>query len=72
MSSSNGGTHWTAKENKAFEMALAIYDRDTPDRWSNIAKAVEQVKRHYEILVQDVQDIDSGKIPLPKYKDDDQ
>ncbi|KAK7854438.1 protein radialis-like 6 [Quercus suber] len=55
MSSSDS---WTAKENKAFERALAVYDKDTPDRWHNVAKAVggktpEQVKRHYELLVED-------------------
>nr|XP_023911687.1 protein RADIALIS-like 3 [Quercus suber] len=70
MSSSDS---WTAKENKAFERALAVYDKDTPDRWHNVAKAVggktpEQVKRHYELLVEDVKHIESGRVPLPKYK----
>lgn len=49
---------WTQKENKLFEKALAKFDKDTPDRWHNVAKAVggktaEEVKRHYEILIED-------------------
>ena len=61
---------WSAKDNKAFERALAVYDKDTPDRWNNVAKAVgsktpEEVKRHYEILVQDVKHIESGRVPFP-------
>ncbi|MCD9640854.1 hypothetical protein HAX54_026562 [Datura stramonium] len=41
---------WTWEENKKFENALAIYDKDTPDRWSNVAKATgkseEDVRLH--------------------------
>lgn len=64
---------WTAKQNKAFEEALAIYDKDTPDRWQNIAnavegKSIEEVKLHYQILVEDLNRIESGQIPLPNYK----
>lgn len=64
---------WTAKQNKLFENALAIYDKDTPDRWQNLARAVggktvEEVKRHYEILVEDVNKIESGEVPLPNYR----
>lgn len=63
---------WTAKQNKLFENALATYDKDTPDRFHNLAKAVggktvEEVKRHYEMLVQDINHIESGKVPLPNY-----
>ncbi|GFZ10331.1 RAD-like 5 [Actinidia rufa] len=52
----SSGSSWTAKQNKQFEEALAFFDKDTPDRWQNVAKAVggksvEEVKRHYEILV---------------------
>ncbi|KHG23339.1 DnaJ subfamily C member 2 [Gossypium arboreum] len=59
--SSRGSGSWTAKQNKDFERALAVYDKDTPDRWYNVAKAVggktaEEVKRHYELLVADVKD----------------
>lgn len=64
---------WTFKQNKMFERALAVYDKDTPDRWHNVAKAVggksvEEVKRHYDILVEDIIDIENGRVPLPKYK----
>ncbi|KAK7271635.1 hypothetical protein RJT34_27699 [Clitoria ternatea] len=64
---------WTSEDNKAFERALAVYDKDTPDRWCNIARAVagktpEQVKRHYDLLVQDITSIESGQVPFPSYK----
>lgn len=71
MGSSSG---WTTKQNKAFERALAFYDKETPDRWHNIAKAVggsktpEEVKRHYELLIEDVKHIESGQVPFPKYR----
>lgn len=55
---------WSAKDNKAFERALAVYDKDTPDRWYNVAKAVggktaEEVKRHYELLMKHDSHIES-------------
>ncbi|KAL5148035.1 Transcription factor RADIALIS [Glycine soja] len=62
---------WSAKDNKAFERALAVYDKDTPDRWYNVAKAVgggktpEEVKRHYELLLRDVRHIESGQVSFP-------
>ncbi|XP_071726129.1 protein RADIALIS-like 1 [Rutidosis leptorrhynchoides] len=70
--SSQGSDSWTAEQNKAFENALAEFDKDTPDRWDNVAKAVpgktvEEVKQHYELLVQDLNFIMSGQVPTPKY-----
>ena len=64
---------WTAQENKAFERAIAVHDKDTPERWNNVAKAVdgktaEEVKRHYELLVEDIKRIESGQVPFPIYK----
>ncbi|KAM5548856.1 protein RADIALIS-like 3 [Rosa sericea] len=65
---------WTPKQNKLFERALALYDKDTPERWQNVAKAVggnktaEEVKRHYDILLEDLRQIESGRVPLPNYK----
>lgn len=62
---------WTSKQNKLFEKAIAQYDKDTPDFWQNVARAVgkstEEVKRHYEMLVEDLKHIESGTIPLPNY-----
>ncbi|KAM7479310.1 hypothetical protein LguiA_027523 [Lonicera macranthoides] len=71
--SSRGSSSWTTKQNKAFERALAVYDKDTPDRWYNVAKAVEgktaeEVERHYELLVKDVKHIENGHVPYPNYK----
>ncbi|XVF01100.1 hypothetical protein REPUB_Repub04eG0059000 [Reevesia pubescens] len=71
--SSRGSDSWTAKQNKDFERALAVYDKDTPDRWYNVAKAVggktaEEVKRHYELLVEDLKHIESGQVPFPNYR----
>ncbi|KAJ4716518.1 Protein RADIALIS-like [Melia azedarach] len=71
--SSRGSGSWTAEQNKAFESALAVFDKDTPDRWHNVAKAVEgktaeEVKRHYELLVEDIKHIESGHVPFPKYR----
>ncbi|KAF5792487.1 putative transcription factor MYB-HB-like family [Helianthus annuus] len=60
------------RQQKLFENALAVYDKDTPDRWQNIAKAtgmtVNEVIRQYRLLIEDVAQIESGKVPLPKYK----
>ncbi|GAB4837900.1 Protein RADIALIS-like 1 [Ancistrocladus abbreviatus] len=70
---SSGSSSWTAKQNKLFEKALAVYDKDTPDRWQNVAKAVggnksaEEVKQHYDILIQDLNYIESGQVPIPNY-----
>ncbi|XP_074378018.1 protein RADIALIS-like 1 [Apium graveolens] len=71
--SSRGTDSWTAKQNKAFERALAVYDKDTPDRWQNVAKAVgdktaDEVKNHYEILVDDIKRIENGRVPFPMYR----
>lgn len=72
MSSRGTETTWTLKQNKAFERALAIYDKDTPDRWDNIAKAIggktsQQVQRHYEDLLEDIKNIKAGQVPFPNY-----
>ncbi|XP_074573311.1 protein RADIALIS-like 2 [Curcuma longa] len=63
---------WTTKQNKKFEKALAVYDKDTPDRWHNIARAVggktvDEVKRHYELLVEDIRLIEKGHMPYAPY-----
>ncbi|RVW51351.1 Transcription factor SRM1 [Vitis vinifera] len=63
---------WSREQNKAFENALATYPEDLSDRWEKIAadvpgKTLEEVKHHYELLVEDVTQIESGSVPLPCY-----
>ncbi|XP_076939779.1 protein RADIALIS-like 3 [Bidens hawaiensis] len=73
-SSRSSGSNWTQRQNKQFEEALAYYNKDSPDRWHNIARAVggksvEEVKRHYDILVRDIMQIEADQVPLPNYRD---
>ncbi|CAI9106922.1 OLC1v1006169C1 [Oldenlandia corymbosa var. corymbosa] len=72
---SNSSWHspkWTPEENKAFENALAKYDKDTPDRWEKVAamvpgKTAEDVWRQYQELLDDVSNIEAGLFPFPGY-----
>lgn len=71
--SSSRAPQWTARQNEQFERALAVYDRDTPERWHNIARAVagksaDEVKLYYDLLVEDVKRIETGKVPFPAYR----
>ncbi|OAY41449.1 transcription factor DIVARICATA isoform X1 [Manihot esculenta] len=66
------GTKWTHEENKQFENALALYDKDEPDRWQKVAamipgKTVGDVIKQYRELEEDVFDIEAGLIPIPGY-----
>ncbi|MCD7459327.1 hypothetical protein HAX54_040638 [Datura stramonium] len=67
-------TNWTTKQNKKFEEALVIYDKDNSvDKWHNIAryvggKSVEEVRRYYDLLVKDITQIENGQVPLPNYR----
>ncbi|OMO90512.1 hypothetical protein COLO4_19103 [Corchorus olitorius] len=65
-------TKWTPAENKMFENALAVYDKDTPDRWQKVAamipgKTVEDVIKQYRELEADVSSIEAGLFPVPGY-----
>ncbi|XVE77411.1 hypothetical protein DITRI_Ditri13aG0060400 [Diplodiscus trichospermus] len=59
---------WSREENKLFELALAVVDEQHPDRWQVVAamvggkKSAEDVQKHYVILLQDLQFIESGKL----------
>ncbi|XWS59930.1 hypothetical protein CRYUN_Cryun08bG0164500 [Craigia yunnanensis] len=69
------GTKWTPEENKCFENALALYDKDTPDRWFKVAamipgKTIGDVIKQYRELEEDVSDIEAGLIPIPGYSSD--
>ncbi|KAI8031349.1 Transcription factor SRM1 [Camellia lanceoleosa] len=75
--STNGtssSSSWTREQDKAFENALAIFSEESGDRWEKVAamvpgKTVEEIKHHYEILVEDINAIESDLVPLPHYKD---
>ncbi|KDP46533.1 hypothetical protein JCGZ_08505 [Jatropha curcas] len=65
-------TKWTPAENKIFENALAVYDKDTPDRWHRVAamlpgKTVGDVMKQYKELEVDISNIEAGLIPIPGY-----
>ncbi|KAL8152759.1 hypothetical protein V2J09_010519 [Rumex salicifolius] len=65
-------SNWTHEENKLFENALALHDKDTPDRWIKVAtmipgKSVRDVIEHYRDLEEDISDIEAGLIPIPGY-----
>lgn len=65
-------TKWTVSENKLFENALAVYDKDTPDRWVKVAemipgKSVVDVMNQYKELEVDVCNIEAGLVPIPGY-----
>ncbi|XP_016481352.1 transcription factor SRM1-like [Nicotiana tabacum] len=63
---------WSREQNIVFENALAAYPEDFVDRWKKIAgdvpvKTLEEIKNHYELLLDDVSRIESGCVPLPCY-----
>lgn len=66
----NKETKWTPEENKQFENALALFDKETPDRWHNVArlipgKTVSDVMNQYRKLEQDISDIEAGVLVVP-------
>ncbi|KAK9742480.1 hypothetical protein RND81_03G175900 [Saponaria officinalis] len=66
---------WTWEQNKAFENGLAIYPENCEQRWQKIAsnipgyKTIEEVKQHYQILLDDIAEIEAGYVTLPNYSD---
>lgn len=68
-------SQWTRYHDKLFERALLVVPEDLPDRWERIAdqvpgKSPAEVREHYEALVHDVFEIDSGRVEVPSYVDD--
>ncbi|KAL6568827.1 hypothetical protein OROHE_003568 [Orobanche hederae] len=63
---------WSREQDKQFEKAIATYPEDSLDRWEKIAadvpgKSVDEIKRHYELLSDDVDRIESGFVQVPCY-----
>lgn len=67
---------WSREEEKAFENAIAMHwTDDCKEVWDKIAsmvpgKSVDELKQHYQFLVEDVNAIEAGHIPLPNYAAD--
>lgn len=73
--SPSSSSSWSRHQDKLFERALVVIPEETPDRWDKIAaqvpgKSSSEVRRHYEDLVHDVAEIDSGRVELPLYEDE--
>lgn len=74
---SSSGTIWSYEEEKAFENAIAMHwiEESSKEQWEKIASAVpsksmEDVKQHYQVLVEDVSAIEAGHISFPNYASD--
>lgn len=67
---------WVWEEDKKFENAVALFANDPPsEMFVKIAgefpgRSVEEIQDHFFVLIQDVENIDSGDVPLPPYADD--
>ncbi|PHT37726.1 hypothetical protein CQW23_21299 [Capsicum baccatum] len=62
---------WTKEEDRINEINLAIYSEDK-DLCTNMeetlpGKSRDDILIHYNILIEDVEPIDSGCVPLPNY-----
>lgn len=73
-SMSEAVTQWTWEENKVFEMQ---WEYLTKGEWEKVAvllptKSIDDIKLHYKHLLEDVELIHSGLIPLPDYSDQNQ
>lgn len=73
---SSSGTIWSYEEEKAFENAIAMHwndeEAESEEQWEKIAsevpnKSMEEVKQHYQALVDDVSAIEGGLVPFPNY-----
>ena len=66
-------SEWSKKENKLFEEALAYYGEGAPDLFHKVSRAMggtktaDEVRRHYEILEDDLKLIEARRVPFPKY-----
>ncbi|KAM3341110.1 hypothetical protein P3S68_028745 [Capsicum galapagoense] len=62
---------WTKEEGKIQENTLAIYSGDkdlfTKMEEALLGKSRDDTINHYNILIEDVEPINSGRVPLPYY-----
>ncbi|KAL6503678.1 hypothetical protein OROGR_025601 [Orobanche gracilis] len=69
------GASWSRQEDKLFEKALVEFPDGVDNRWSRISeilpgKSPGEVREHYEALLYDVAEIESGRVELPCYSDE--
>ncbi|KAK3026724.1 hypothetical protein RJ639_042177 [Escallonia herrerae] len=70
----NEEAEWSFEENKLFENTIEeCGEANSPGYFEKIAsrvpgKTIYEVIKHYEALVEDVEMIESGRVPLPEYK----
>ncbi|KAI4384086.1 hypothetical protein MLD38_009853 [Melastoma candidum] len=68
---------WSRQEDKVFEEGLVMFsDEDVPNKWFRIAgmlpgRSAAEVRDHYEVLVRDLEEIESGRVATPSYADGD-
>lgn len=75
MTTANRAAAWSWIEDKIFEDALVKFPEGVVNRWRRIAqclpgKSLDDVIAHYEALLYDVGQIDSGRVELPSYSDE--
>ena len=63
---------WSREQDKQFENAVDSYGEECPDKWEENAaevpwKSVGEVKHHYELLVNDIEAIESDFVEIPCY-----
>ncbi|KAK2458851.1 putative R1/2-type MYB transcription factor [Trifolium repens] len=66
---------WTREDVKIFERALVMVPEDLPNRWEKIAeqgsgKSAAEVRDHYDNLLHQILEIESGLAEVPNYPDD--
>ncbi|CAN4088870.1 unnamed protein product [Withania somnifera] len=65
---------WSREEVKAFENAIAMHwVDDCVQQWEKFAsmvptKTIDDLKQHYQLLMDDVAAIKAGQVPIPNYK----
>ncbi|CAK9147796.1 unnamed protein product [Ilex paraguariensis] len=73
--SASSSTLWSREEEKTFENAIALHcteEENSNEQWDKIAsmvpsKTIEELKQHYQVLVEDVSAIEAGHVPIPNY-----
>lgn len=64
---------WSREEERAFENAIAMHwNEDSKEQWDKLAsmvpsKSIDELRQHYQTLVDDIGDIEAGLVPLPNY-----